>query len=472
MMLNTNGILKLPAELHVEILKAVCRPWWDTFHRTDWATDMEHKYDLAIPFTLRAVCRHWRDILMSSAVLWSNITIVLSTTTLDNNITAFETHLERSGKCLLTIKLAFENDDDGWPQSIPNRLIQLFASSACRWRAIDMALPESWSSALSKLGPVFRNLKAARVRPVDDDATIEHAESTPYDLFEHTTPVLQDLHTSDYYLRMVQAPWEQLTRLSIRGIDINECFHVLEKTPNLACFMVRSIWERGEDNEIHTRKGLREEKPIPLLYLRTLILANCDWPDIMLLIFSLYLPSLKNLQLKSSGWQGSKHVYTYFQTLLANAGAEITRFVLQDHYYTSEADLQEFLWSMPLLQSVDIHLPESHHSPQELPMQDFLHAYASSQPGNAYPLPNLEEFSFKGGITCKNETDICQLLVEALTARRTPSSSGQEQVKPLRSFILETDKEFQPSIEVKRKLERLVADGLHIQIICAGKSWL
>jgi len=104
-------------------------------------------------------------------------------------------------------------------------------------------------------------------------------------------------------------------------------------------------------------------------------------------------------------------------------------------------------------------------------MQDFLHAYASSQPGHGYPLPNLEEFSFKGGITFKNETDICQLLVEALTIRLTPSSSGQEQGKPLRSFILKTDKELQPSIEVKQKLERLVADGLHIQIVCAGKSW-
>jgi len=465
-MLNTvtNGMLKLPAELHVEIFKAVCRPWWDTFHRTDWVTDMEHKYDLAIPFMLRAVCGHWRDIVMSSPVLWSNITIVLSTTTLDNIIALFETHLERSGECLLAIKLTFENDDDGWPQSIPDRLIQLFASSACRWRAIDMALPESWSSTLSKFGPVFRNLKAARVRPVDDDVTIEYAKSTPSGLFEHTAPVLQDLHMSGYYLRMVQAPWEQLTRLSIAEISINECFHVLEKTPNLACFMVHSIWERGENSEIHTRKGLPEEKPIPLPYLRTLIIANCDWPDIIFLISSLYLPSLKNLQLNSSGWQGSKYVYTYFP-------GEI-RFALQDHRSISKVDLQEFLWSMPLLQSVDIDLPESKYSPQELPMQDFLNAYALSQPGHGYLLPNLEEFSFKGGITFKNETDICQLLVEALTARRTPSSSGQEQGKPLRSFILETDKELQPSIEVKQKLERLVADGLHIQIVCAGKSWL
>jgi len=208
---------------------------------------MEHKYDLAIPFTLRAVCGHWRDIVMSSPVLWSNITIVLSTTTLDKIIALFETHLERSGECLLTIKLTFENDDDGWPQSIPNRLIQLFASSTCRWRAIDMALPESWSSTLYKFGPVSRNLKAARVRPVDDDVRIEYAKSTPSGLFEHTAPVLQDLHMSGYYLRMVQAPWEQLTCLSISRLALTSASTSLRRRP-----ILHVLWCTASGNEVRT----------------------------------------------------------------------------------------------------------------------------------------------------------------------------------------------------------------------------
>jgi len=118
-------------------------------------------------------------------------------------------------------------------------------------------------------------------------------------------------------------------------------------------------------------------------------------------------------------------------------------------------------------------MPQARYSPQKYLVLNFPRPFIpDSQAGRAYPLPNLEEFSFSGWITSKDERDICRLLVDALTARRTSSSSSQGQGKPLRSFILNTDKDLQPSVEVKRELERLVADGLDIRILCAGRSLL
>jgi len=253
-MLPVNSILKLPPELYVEIFNTTCRSQWDIFHDTD--TDIGPKQDLAVlvPFRLCGVCRHWREIIMSSPVLWSDITIGLFSSTLDDIITVFEMYLGRSGECLLTIKLSVEDEDDEWCQSVPNRLIQLLASSAFRWRAINMTVPDSWLYALFKLEPVFHNLKTVRMLLVDD-AGFAHPQKITFDLFKNTAPVLENLYMYRYYPRMVEAPWKQLTRLSIESVDIKECFQVLEKTTKLTCFKVYNIWSRVEGIGIHPRNA-------------------------------------------------------------------------------------------------------------------------------------------------------------------------------------------------------------------------
>ena len=428
-MLPVNSILKLPPELYVEIFNTACRSQWDIFHDTD--TDIGPKQDLAIPFRLCGVCRHWREIIMSSPVLWSDITIGLFSSTLDHIITVFEMYLGRSGECLLTIKLSVEDEDDEWCQSVPNRLIQLLASSAFRWRAINMTVPDSWLYALFKLEPVFHNLKTVRMLLVDD-AGFAHPQKITFDLFKNTAPVLENLYMYRYYPRMVEAPWKQLTRLSIESVDIKECFQVLEKTTKLTCFKVYNIWSRVEGIGIHPRNGLSDERPISLPFLRTLILTSCDWPDIMQLISSLDLPSLKNLELSNPCvLEGSRCGFMDLPPVLAKANAAITRFVLWEPRYNSNSDVREFLWNMPLLQSIHIDMPQARYSPQKYLVLNFLRPFIpDSQAGRAYPLPNLEEFSFSGWIASKDEGDICRLLVDALTARRTSSSSSQGQLIP------------------------------------------
>ena len=342
-MLPVNSILKLPPELYVEIFNTACRSQWDIFHDTD--TDIRPKQDLAVlvPFRLCGVCRHWREIIMSSPVLWSDITIGLFSSTLDDIITVFEMYLERSGECLLTLKLSVEDEDDEWCQSVPNRLIQLLASSAFRWRAINMTVPDSWLYALFKLEPVFHNLKTVRMLLVDD-AGFAHPQKITFDLFKNTAPVLENLYMYRYYPRMVEAPWKQLTRLSIESVDIKECFQVLEKTTKLTCFKVYNIWSRVEGIGIHPRNGLSDERPISLPFLRTLILTSCDWPDIMQLISSLDLPSLKNLELSNPCvLEGSRCGFMDLPPVLAKANAAITRFVLWEPRYNSKSDVQEFL---------------------------------------------------------------------------------------------------------------------------------
>ena len=473
--MQNNIIYKLPSDLHVEIFKIVLRSQWDFFHDTEgdfsqqWAT-------MTQPSRLGTVCTHWREILWTTPVLWSDMTIVLSSHAEEEIIKLFETYLERSGECLLTIELIFEDEDDEWAHSVPERLLELFASSASRWHSINMTFPEAWCSELLELQPMFRNLKTVRIQPLNEDAALEYSERTVFNLLEYTTPVLQNLHLNGYYCYQVRVAWHQLARLSIENVDINECFHVLEKAPNLTCFEVSNIYA-FENEEIRPRKGLPHEKPIPLPSMRTLTIKTSIWEDITLLLFSLYLPSLHDIELGCpSSAQGNRVVFKLMSDLLpllVRAGATtITRLVLLHPDHGAETDLREFIWHMPLLRYLEIHLGDAKFPPPRYFVRDLLQASQSNQ---THPLPNLEEFWFSGPTLLEDDEDFGQVLVDTMVARQVHSSSDQEPegLKSLRSFTLESNgPERRPSVKVKDELEQLVADGLDIRIVCAGHSWL
>ena len=462
-------LAQLPPEIYTEIF-IMARG-----SRGDLLRDDPHwrKPDIMTPFTLGAVCRHWRNIILSAPKIWSEIYLHLHSTRIDEHVAYLGHCLTRSKPHPLTITLAFENENrtgpDGWwdvisgPSFSLGLLVTLLLSSSNRWQRIDMTLPECWYNVFAMEGHNFPNLVSMRVRPLWDDIFQPKSERKVFDLLHHS-PSLRELHVRSIFIWHAKIPWTQLQRLTVKDEALNTCRYALAEAQNLVWCRLIGPWISSD------AQAPKTEKPVVLRSLQTLVLEEHVFvPErvyslLEALLHDLSYPALETLEISIS------IIPKDLPTWLSNGGARLTYLVVRDFLKDTEG-LLHCLREMHLLEKFDLDVHRGWHIRGSLLKTIFVKPHPPKSTN--YTLPNLRCFSFSGKIALKN-SNLDRLLLNIFQFRAPAAVHNEVGPRTMRllSFDLETGGYFSPSPDVKREMEVLTKGGLQLRVMCGGVSWI
>ncbi|KAK7014328.1 F-box domain-containing protein [Favolaschia claudopus] len=212
-------------------------------------------FDDLSPTTLTHICRHWREIAITTPALWRSI-----------DLRHDDTMWKQSGNLPLSI-FALRNDlFPAFLSSVPHR---------ARWEHLNLELGDAHGlEAVKGPMPLLRTLKLFFSR----------GPSAPLDL-QHL-PLLRIVKLDDYGSPSVILPWSQLTSLTLRSMYSDSCISILSQTLNLIdCTL--SLWGRD---------ALIKNHDLALPHLKTLVFEESSHIDVKL-FRTLITPSLRSLEL-------------------------------------------------------------------------------------------------------------------------------------------------------------------------------
>ncbi|KAF8959976.1 hypothetical protein BDZ97DRAFT_1367799 [Flammula alnicola] len=196
------------------------------------------------PFLLGAVCKVWRDVAWSTPSLWASITIHVDFRHVEQPVQTLLTKewLSRSGKLPLSIRLL----DD-----LPSRnndifqirpLIAVINQYSPRWRHLHLDLPICLFPFFRPLGDQAPILEYMRIEGQDHFLNDHPAnERNANTLRLGAAPRLKCVSIHRITLRLVDIPWENITRFLGEQSSVSECLQILRRAPLLEhCVFQRS----------------------------------------------------------------------------------------------------------------------------------------------------------------------------------------------------------------------------------------
>ena len=474
---HTASIYSLPDEILGEIFLAACSD------RKDLDILLDHPYQkvpqTTNPFSFGAVCSEWRDAVLSTPHMWTDISLVLSAEAErrgHRESSLLSHHLTHSGSLPLTIKLRFKDEkvelqyatlppDDIWRSGGGRSFVQLLASSAPRWHTIDMVIPPNWYFIFRDKSHSFNNLQSARLRPPwVDNVRVQVNTVKVLDFFKDA-PKLRNLRLGQYALpdRQVQFTWSHLTRLTLQKQHLVSCCQTLELATQLTWVRLVSPYLHPEDYMFMEQRS----REIHLRRLGYLTIEKTTWKDhpfFQFLFSVISCPALHCLELISTKIDLEQQLPSTFSQ---PDTTRITRLLLTVELAGSHQRLLDFLREMHHLEDLELHIEPDYHLYHTFFKRLLLERYPAQ--GTTYALPNLVKFGFSGPVVLRNSS-LDSAFVKILYFRRLYYTSPTTLTK-LRVFIFETGGICSISEERKKLLNRLVEEGLELKVICGGSSW-
>ncbi|KAJ7479779.1 hypothetical protein FB451DRAFT_1556612 [Mycena latifolia] len=159
------------------------------------------------PSFLCQICRHWRDVAVSTPSLWSALSLYLEydyVERYEQQLYLLETWLERSGNCPLSIALEITADE-----SI-GRFIEATVRHSARWQHMTLLLPNSDLHLIKGDMPRLRSLTFGPNQESYDSEPIPE----PTVLFDQA-PNLVTIELDRFFNPFcIILPWSQITSLS------------------------------------------------------------------------------------------------------------------------------------------------------------------------------------------------------------------------------------------------------------------
>ncbi|KAJ7073802.1 hypothetical protein C8F01DRAFT_2928 [Mycena amicta] len=278
----TYPVLTLPNEVSLEIFKKYIPSY----------PECPPLVGDASPTKLGQICRHWRQIAHSSAVLWRGIEIPDvfwdETSALAQFETA-ETWLKRSGSLPLSVRLGLARNEDGG--DIVDKLVHIghtFLRHCGRWEYA------RWK--LSHKGYLIQGMPFLAGRmPLLKELHVDTA--TPDKVGRVDAPFLRSvtgwlLSETSYSTLFSTKTWNQLTRLKLDDISPSFAAKILAETKDLLdCWLILSFdhFYRQEDQSM---------TDLELPRLETLIIGSDTSHSSHVFLAALNLPGLRRLSVK------------------------------------------------------------------------------------------------------------------------------------------------------------------------------
>jgi hypothetical protein len=236
------------------------------------------------PFILGHICGRWRNLALSTPMLWCNIAGPRSNSML---------LLYRSSTCPLSLKWHVTRDDD-----TIKRTWDMFFSVSSRWRQLDILVdPASVDSLLFIHSPNFPLLETLIIR-IEKYAVFGKVDGVDF----QSSPRLRDLAikgaADNLFLRSA-FPLSQIENLRMDGRSLgpmSQYLHMLSQLPRLRGLMVQNTpWLRSLPAAVHNLKC------VVLPMLEDLIVEDVLYWKF--LFYSLTLPQLRNIHIYSHRYE-------------------------------------------------------------------------------------------------------------------------------------------------------------------------
>ena len=400
------------------------------------------------PLLFGRICNAWRELAWSTPILWSSIQLDLMeyrVTPLDPALV--EQWLVRSGTSPLSICVvsdqgrvpAFESST--WP------ILKLVARHAERWRNAALKLPLYLYDPIIFIKGRLPSLQCLRLSFEDKyDRRIQLGTFS-------VAPRLSDFCLTGSNLPHFVLTTNQLTKLTLRGIDAGACLDMLRRSPNVTHCAIQYVFHVGT-----VRNTLAP-------HLETLELSCSASSETISNIFdSLNIPAARNISCR--GQLEGDFPHSHFISLISRSSCSLQQLSLANLVITHHHIL-ECLQAVPSLRSLSL---QALLIPSDMVFR--MLTRHSLDAGIPPLVPNLEIFE------CRDDT--CPLdfaiLADFLSSRSRGWHRNDDTVDPLtiprptaklQSVIIEHKECGVPNAHVSAALHILVEEGMEISLVAA-----
>ncbi|KZP23425.1 hypothetical protein FIBSPDRAFT_705777, partial [Athelia psychrophila] len=294
-----------------------------------------HHMSVSVRAFLCAVCRTWRDIAISTPLLWTSFSLVVRPGDTRDIVDMSATWLPRAGKLPMYVEVR------NMGATIPRALVDVLSLHSANWQDVDLAL---WPIELMKLGDASSDSawQLPMLRTLDLHALVSTEQDVSIGVFA-TAPQLRSIRLKNLGPLEVTLPWAQLTACHSCGRSMPEALDLLAACPRLLEYDLEmfhaDVSTRGVycSPELHTlRIGVRA--------LTVVILDH------------VLLPSLRNLRV---AWTGSVQDWTlslYLVPLITRSACSLQKLELSFAMDSiSDNDLIDCLRAVPTVVDLTLH---------------------------------------------------------------------------------------------------------------------
>ncbi|KAF8190002.1 hypothetical protein K438DRAFT_1832465 [Mycena galopus ATCC 62051] len=219
-------ILTLPVEITTEIFLHYVGEQHDICRRD------------AGPLVLASVCTSWREICLSTSLLWASLRVAMgdSANRAWNDKTRFpllKLWLSRAGNRPLDLSV-FASKDTPW-------VLSYLSQYSSRWQSLEFEFHPASSSVLDALKGYLPSLTKLGISGPGAVMLTAFKEA----------PSLRQVSLSHASLKCISLPWTQLTHFTAGpGGSFGECVQILKETPNLEILEIQIFVDRGPPIEM------------------------------------------------------------------------------------------------------------------------------------------------------------------------------------------------------------------------------
>ncbi|PPQ82763.1 hypothetical protein CVT26_000167 [Gymnopilus dilepis] len=343
-------------------------------------------------FTLGWVCRAWREIALTTPLLWTEIHITLKHHNPIADLEFLKAHIRHSGQLPLSISLCDEDRQAGnaAPSAIDETLIDTVNECSDRWECLDLELHPS-------LLELFRGrncapfgapmLKKLVLSPIFSGT--EDSDRARFGVGQ-LKPRPSEVVFSDTPPKNIDIDWSDVALVDMGGIYLYEAFDLLLLAPHMiTCDLaIATLPSPITDSTLPDTLQHRLQN----LYLR----LGCEnWAEILPFFTNLTLPNLEHLEIEG-GESAQDLPNTALVSLLNRSSCPLASLDLNKVYLTAN-DLEMILTAAPSLKKLFVGpcLPDG--CPELDPLFGLL-AKTVDDAGQRF-LPLLESIVITGFIT-------------------------------------------------------------------------
>ncbi|KAJ7277378.1 hypothetical protein C8J57DRAFT_1465956 [Mycena rebaudengoi] len=350
------------------------------------------------PLLLLVICRAWRDLAISTPVLWTRLEMSLNEDSAHPGLRSpeiceelIQTWFQRARSLPLSLSLSGER---GYPQ-LESRLTTILPRHASHLRRLRLHLHTESFIALRNELP-FPFLRRLDLRCFYDFIS----DKQPLETFR-VAPQLRTLSLVNVQPSLISIPWEQLTTAEFHGVGVAECLTVLRNAP---CLRIFNFAFSGTDDE--------EDNHVPVVHPGLLSLTLRQLGAAGYIIPFLALPMLGHLSMR----------------VITDPGNTIIPLPL-----LSSKSLRSFTFgdSTPMVSLQWIHYME-HLTTLELGSPEWRHRdglfHALNRAHEPQFLPNLQHLA----LSKWDSEDLDHDLLDALQSRRMPAQEGLTMLQSFR----------------------------------------